>query len=182
MSPAVRWISIVVGLLVGNAIAVFVLIGAAGGDTSRRVLPDYYGRAAHWDDRMAEAAASARLGWRGDLVADGRTLELTLRGGDAAGAPAAGAPDAGAPTAGAPTAGAPIVGATVTVRGTPRGRADEVREVALVEVAPGVYRGRWPGGRGGLHTLELIATRGADRWVADRVTELGAPGAGAGTP
>jgi nitrogen fixation protein FixH len=155
VSAATRWITIVVGLLGGNALAVAILIGAAGGDTERRVVPDYYARAADWDATMAEAAASARLGWRGELVAHGRALELMLRGGD----------------------GAPIAGAAVVVRGTPRGNADELHELTLREVAPGRYRGVWPVGRGGLHTLTLAAERGGDRWVADRVIELTATGA-----
>lgn len=150
MSPATRWISIIVGLLAGNAIAVFVLIGAAGGDTERRVLPDYYARAAAWDATMAEAAASARLGWSGVVTARGREVELSLLDGR----------------------GAPLSDATVSVRGLPRGRADEVREVALVAVAPGRYRGTWPGARHGLHRLAVVAERGGERWVADRVVEL----------
>ena len=68
MSAGTRWILIVIGLLLGNAVAVVVLIGSAGG-TRGRVLPDYYDRAAAWDDTMAETARSNALGWRGQTLA-----------------------------------------------------------------------------------------------------------------
>jgi hypothetical protein len=41
MSARARWIAIIVGLLVANAIAVFVLIAFSGGGSKSRVLPDY---------------------------------------------------------------------------------------------------------------------------------------------
>jgi hypothetical protein len=41
MSPRARWITIIVGLLVANAIAVAVLIAMSGGASKSRVLPDY---------------------------------------------------------------------------------------------------------------------------------------------
>lgn len=41
MSPRARWITIIVGLLVANAIAVVVLILFSGGTSKSRVLPDY---------------------------------------------------------------------------------------------------------------------------------------------
>jgi len=152
MSAGTRWILLVVGLLVGNAIAVVVLIGAAGG-TAGRVLPDYYDRAAAWDDTMAEAARSSALGWRGQTRARGRTVEVTLHD----------------------RVGAPLTDAAVSLRGFPRADADAISDVALVASAPGVYRGQWPGAQGGLHDVAIVATRGADRWVDRRILEL-APG------
>lgn len=41
MSARTRWIAIIVGLLVANAIAVLILILASGGASKSRVLPDY---------------------------------------------------------------------------------------------------------------------------------------------
>jgi len=151
MSPRTRWIALVVGLLVGNVLAVVILIGAAGGDTHRRVLPDYYDRAVAWDGAMAEAETSARLGWRGAVRIRARELELSL----------------------VDRAGAPLVGAAVTVRGLPRGHADEPVAVTLTAAAPGVYRGSVPGERAGLHDVAIVAERGGERWVVDRVVELG---------
>lgn len=155
MSAGARWILIVVGLLVGNAIAVAVLIGVAGGDTGRRVLPDYYDRAVAWDATMAEARDSVGLGWSGVTRASGRLVEVSLRD----------------------RTGAPLTGATVSLRGFPRGRADAISEITLAAGAPGVYRGELPGVYGGLHDLVIVASKGGQRWVDERIVELarGAP-------
>ncbi len=155
MSPGARWIGIIVGLLVGNAVAVAVLIGAAG-STRGRVLPDYYQRAIGWDQTMAEAEASVRLGWTGAVAARGRVIELTVRD----------------------PAGAPVAGAAVTVHGVPRGHTDRPTSATLVAAGPGVYRATLPGDRAGLHDLAILVERGPDRWVADRLVEL----AGTGRP
>ena len=39
MSARTRWIAIIIGLLVGNAIAVAVLIAASGGASKSRIVP-----------------------------------------------------------------------------------------------------------------------------------------------
>lgn len=41
MSARTRWIVIIIGLLVGNAIAVAVLIAMSSAESKSRVLPDY---------------------------------------------------------------------------------------------------------------------------------------------
>jgi nitrogen fixation protein FixH len=151
MSAATRWIAIIVGLLIGNALAVFVLIGVSSGETSRRVLPDYYQRAASWDDTMAEAQASVDLGWRADVQVHGRELTVVL----------------------VDRAGAPVTDAAVELTAVPRGRVDATVTVIGVAVAPGVYRVALTGDRIGLHDVALRAVRGGERFVADRLVELG---------
>ncbi len=158
MSARTRWVAIIVGLLAGNAVATGVLIGLSSGQTSHRVLPDYYQRAATWDTTMAEAQASVELGWRADLVADGRELTLTV----------------------VDQAGAPVADAAVELVAVPRGRVDATVAVAAVAIAPGVYRVALTGQRGGLHDVAVRVVRGKQRFVADRLVDLGAP-AGAHT-
>ncbi len=41
MSARARWITIIIGLLVGNAIAIAILVAASGGGGKSRVLPEY---------------------------------------------------------------------------------------------------------------------------------------------
>ncbi|HVV82221.1 MAG TPA: FixH family protein [Kofleriaceae bacterium] len=151
MSAATRWIGIIVGLLLGNVVAVSVLIGKSSGDTRHRVLPDYYARAAAWDSTMDEAKASVALGWRADLDVDGRQLTLTV----------------------VDRAGTPVDGAAVELTAVPRGRVDATVKAVAVAVAPGVYRVALTGKRGGLHDVALSVTRGGDRFVDDRVVDLG---------
>jgi nitrogen fixation protein FixH len=152
MSAATRWICIIVGLLAGNAISVAVLVGVSSGDTKHRVLPDYYQRAADWDTTMHEAQASLDLGWRADLAVDGREVTLTLV-------------DRG---------GAPVADARVELTAVPRGRVDATMSVVAVAIAPGVYRVALVGSRGGLHDVALRVVRGDERFVADRLVDLGA--------
>lgn len=118
INPGLRWILIVVGLLAGNVVAVVVLIAAAGPADADRVLPDYYERAAHFDDDMAADEASAALGWKVDATITAGTLEIRM----------------------VDASGAPLAGAHVEVSGYHRAHAGAPITVALVEIAPGVYR------------------------------------------
>lgn len=151
MSAATRWICIIVGLLIGNAISVAILIGVSSGDTRHRVLPDYYQRAANWDATMSEAQASVDLGWRADLAVSGRELTLIV----------------------IDRSGAPVTDATVELTAVPRGRVDATVKAVAVAVAPGVYRVAVGGHRSGLHDIALRVVRGDQRFVADRLVDLG---------
>lgn len=62
MNATVRWILIIVGLLVSNALAVGYLILASS--TSRAdVIPDYYAKATRYDNEIDQAAKNRALGW-----------------------------------------------------------------------------------------------------------------------
>lgn len=151
MSAATRWICIIVGMLIGNAISVAVLISVSSGDTKHRVLPDYYQRAANWDATMHEAQASVDLGWRADVAVRGREVTLVV----------------------VDRSGAPIADAKVEVVAVPRGRVDATVTAVGVAVAPGVYRVALAGNRGGLHDVALRVVRGEQRFVEDRLIDLG---------
>jgi nitrogen fixation protein FixH len=148
MSPGLRWILIVIGLLVGNVVAVVVLITAAGPATADRVMPDYYERAAHFDDVIADADASARLGWRIETTLAGDTLTVRVR--DAA--------------------GAPVSRARVGVTGYPRAHAAATIALPLLERdaagEPGVYRVAIGAPRRGWWDLTVRADRGVEGYVA----------------
>jgi nitrogen fixation protein FixH len=62
MSAGTRWILAIVGLLVGNMVAMGVLMGAARSGHSQ-VIPNYYEKGAHYDDQIAQAAKNRELGW-----------------------------------------------------------------------------------------------------------------------
>ena len=151
MSARTRWVGIIVGLLLGNAIAVAVLLGLSSGETQRRVLPDYYQRAASWDVTMAEAQHSADLGWRAQVVVRGRELTVIVVDRD----------------------GAPVAGAEVELTAVPRGRVDATVTAAAIAIGPGTYRVALIGERGGLHDVALRVVRGDQRFVVDRLVDLG---------
>jgi nitrogen fixation protein FixH len=148
VSPGARWIAAVVGLLVGNAIAMGVLLAEAG-DPTPRVLPDYYRRAIAWDDTMAARRASAALGWTATPTLDGDRVAVVL----------------------VDAAGAPVSGATVTVTARHRSRADGVVAATLDEAAPGRYLGDLALARPGLHELEVTARRAGATFLASALVE-----------
>jgi nitrogen fixation protein FixH len=137
------WIGIVLLFLGGNVAATMILLTEAG-DPEGRVLPDYYAKAAAYDDVMAQERASAALGWTATPSLRGEVLEIRVV--DRAGVPLAGLE----------------VGATVD----PRGRTDRTEAVQLDEIAPGVYRALVHDAPIGLYVVSTTATQGHDTFVA----------------
>jgi hypothetical protein len=82
MSPAFKWIGAIAGLLLANVGASAVLIVESSRGASR-VIPDYYERGVHYDDRIDEASRDRTLGWHVDVTpSDGAlTVFATDRGG-----------------------------------------------------------------------------------------------------
>ncbi len=142
------WIGLVIGLLLGNAAAMGVLLAKAG-DTSQRVLPDYYRRAVAWDETAAARRASAALGWSVEASLDGVGALVSL----------------------VDATGAPIRNAHVAVAVRPRSRADHVRSARLQEISAGHYQGALPLAQPGLQELELTAKRGADTFLYTTVIQ-----------
>jgi hypothetical protein len=58
VSPGLKWIFAIVGLLLGNLIAMGILIGAAQADKPQ-VIPQYYDRAAHYNDAIGKPLTGA---------------------------------------------------------------------------------------------------------------------------
>jgi nitrogen fixation protein FixH len=148
-----RWILIVVALLAGNVIAVGTLIAKASGEGERQVLPDYYRRAAAWGQTMAEAQASADLGWRAEVAdrAGGLTVRVTDR------------------------AGLPVTGAQVRIAARHRAHADGGVEAIAVEAEAGHYRVDRELDRGGLWDVDVHVHRGGGAWVRRFTVEHEAP-------
>jgi hypothetical protein len=57
------WPTIVIGLLVGHAALILGAVTLAVSDRSFAVVPDYYDKAVHFDERRAALDASRKLGW-----------------------------------------------------------------------------------------------------------------------
>lgn len=141
MNAAVRWILIIIGLLVSNALAMGYLVMASS--TSRAdVISDYYGKAARFDQQIDQAAKNRALGWRVDAEPG---VALAIR--DAAGAPLRGAQ----------------VHATATSRATGQTAELALREIDGRYVA--TYRAR------GLSDLAIVVERGGERFTAHAIVE-----------
>jgi len=117
MTPRTTWTLAIVGLLGVNVVAAVILavVANCGG---AQVIPDYYAKAAHYDDELARSAVSQALGWRVDVVVVGGVIDAEVF--DAA--------------------GQPIDRARVRVTGYQRAHASAPIDVVLVRAAPGRYR------------------------------------------
>jgi len=81
MTPTLRWIVAIIGLLGGNVIAMTILIVSSGAGGGAQVIPDYYERAAHYDRTIDQEAANRALGWRIEVA--GRRVTVVDAGGRA---------------------------------------------------------------------------------------------------
>ena len=148
MSPGARWIAGVIATLAAGVISMVVLIVFAERATAGRIVVDYYQRAAHYDIDIAAATASRALGWQATvtLAPDGARVCLH----DRSGGPLAVTVELTAAHRTHP--GAPA-------RGSATAAADGCATIAL-PLAPGV------------HDVMLVATAGADRFVATAAREV----------
>jgi nitrogen fixation protein FixH len=139
MTARTKWAVAIVGLLAVNVIAAVTLAVLANRGAAQ-VIPDYYAKAAHYDDELARSAASQALGWRIDVMVQGGAIDAAVIDAE----------------------GRPIEGAQVRVTGYQRAHAAEPIVVALVSSGPGRYHGALAGRRGWydlLVTVELGASR-----------------------
>jgi nitrogen fixation protein FixH len=117
MSPAFKWIGAIVGLLLANVSASAVLVVASSHGASR-VIPDYYERGVHYDDRLDEASRDRALGWHVDVIASDGALTVFVTDRDSS----------------------PLAHAAVHVITDERSTGNR-RELTTVSTVPGAYRG-----------------------------------------
>ena len=143
MTAATRWIMIIVGLLVANALAMGFLVMASS--TSRaEVIPDYYAKAASYDTVIDQAEKNRTLGWRIERVQLDHELAIDVRDAE----------------------GGPLEGARVHVTAVPRAHGHAV-ELDLTARGEGRYAVAHRAG--GLQDLAIVIERGGERFTA-RVT------------
>jgi nitrogen fixation protein FixH len=148
VTATVRWTIVIFGLLIGNLVAMAILIVSAK-VSGAQVIPEYYERAVQYDHEIDGAARSRELAWRVQATLEQAAIEVDVR--DAS--------------------NAPIANARVVVRGFHRARASARFEHVLQPRAPGRYAiGR--ANEVGVHDLEIVVERGDARFVAHRVVEL----------
>ena len=153
------WIAGVVLILGTTVAANFYVMHLAGDDPSFAIEPDYYDRALHWDDELAQRERNAQLGWRASpaldaAAAQGTTVQVRL----------------------ADAAGVPVRDATVRVSAFPIARSAQVAEATLSPRADGAYAAPFPVQRSGAWEVRIEAVRGGDRFTS--VHRLDVPAAG----
>jgi nitrogen fixation protein FixH len=143
MTPRLRWILAIVGLLGANVVAMIVLaVFANNGNT--QVIPAYYERAAHYNDEIDRASASRALGWHAEVAIAHGAIDVTV----------------------SDAAGHAIDGARVRITGYQRAHAAEPfdLELELATAGAGHYHGALRE-RCGWHDLTVLAERGDARYL-----------------
>lgn len=148
MSAATRWTIAIVGLLVGNVLAM-VFLATVATRSDAQVIPNYYEKASHYDDTLAEARRSQQLAWATRTTLVDGTVEVAVR-------------DAG---------GLALDGAKVRVSGYQRSRAKDTYELELTAGGPGVYRAAVIGEQAGVHDVTVVVERDGQRFTDHVVVE-----------
>jgi nitrogen fixation protein FixH len=156
MKTARAW-PIAMGTILAIGVAANVwLIRVATADPSFAVEEDYYRKALHWDDEMAQRALNDALAWDlraspGGIVPDsGAWLRVALR-------------DAH---------GAHLPDADITVRAFHLARSAAPLDGRLAPDGTGGYGAQLPISRPGLWELRFNVQRGGDRFTAMRRVDL----------
>ncbi|MEO7966127.1 MAG: FixH family protein [Gemmatimonadaceae bacterium] len=158
MKPGLRWpVGIVAVLLLSSAGQIWFAT-VASRDKSFAVEGDYYDKAAHWNDELAQRRENTRLGWRveptlqlGTGNGDG-TLTIALRD----------------------SSGIPISGATVTVLAMHNARANRQLFATLTDLGAGEYRAAVRAQRPGEWELRFTITHGREHFsIRERVDVSG---------
>jgi nitrogen fixation protein FixH len=150
LKPGTFWPLAVAGVLALTVAANVALIIAARDPNAYVVEPDYYRKAVQWDSTMAEARASAALGWRMDAAwgrwsPGGTELRVALQD----------------------STGAPLGGAAIDMDLINNLAPEHVLHAAPADQGGGLYRATVALPRPGLWELRVRATRGAERFWTD---------------
>ncbi len=148
MSPALRWILAIVGLLAANVTAMVILAVTSHVDKPE-IIPHYYQRAAHYDDQIDQAAENHALAWTTKASIERDAIDVEVRD----------------------EAGAPLDGAQVRVAGYQRIHANQPYDVELHALGHGRYRIS-RAARAGMHDIVVTVVLGASRFVARRVVDV----------
>lgn len=136
-----------------------VMMVAASSDANGSVVePDYYRKAVAWDQAMARAAESAKLGWRTTVVlqratADSARLVVEVTGADAL----------------------PVRGARFSAELIHNADAARPVRAVLAESRDGRYEATVPVRRAGMWEVRLEARRDVERFVTSQRAEAFTP-------
>lgn len=155
MRPGAAWPIGITALLLATVVANVVVMRVATNDPAFAIEPDYYRKAVHYDDVMAQERTNQRLGWQltaqVDPIIRTRPARVTVTARDAH--------------------GAPLTGARLAVMARFNARANDTLTTGLREESPGRYAGTLPMVFPGAWELRLEAVRDSARYLATtRVT------------
>lgn len=150
---------IIFALIGMNMTIVAITVWLATGDPSVAVEPDYYRKAAAWDETAAQQRANARLGWTASVTitpgAERGALLVQVRLTD--------------------RDGAPVLGAQVSATLFHNARAGDRIEANFTAAAGGVYLASSRCERPGVWRMRLLVQRGLETFTESLEFEIAAP-------
>lgn len=154
MKRGMEWPIGIAAVLVLSSVGQIWFATVASRDKAFAVEGDYYEKAVHWNDELAQRKQNAHLGWK-------VVPSLQLGRGNGEGSIAVELRD---------SAGAAITGATVQVLAMHNARANRQLSARLTEAGEGIYRAPLPAQRPGEWELRFSVTRGGEHFtVSERV-------------
>lgn len=141
MTPGLRWLLAIGGLLAANVVAM-VILAVVANNGGTQVIPAYYDKAVHYDDEIDRASASRALGWHAEVAIAAGSIDVTV----------------------SDATGHAVEGAQVRVTGYQRAHAGEPVDVQLATVGGGHYRAGVHE-RLGWHDLTVVADRGGAHYL-----------------
>ena len=159
MKKGIQWpLGIVAVLALSTAGQIWFAV-VANRDKAVAVEVDYYNKAVHWNDELAQRQHSVMLGWH--IVP---ALQLGRGNGD--GALSIELRD---------SAGVAITGAEVHVLAMNNARAARQLSATMAEVGGGIYRAPLPARRAGEWELRFTVRRGVERFAVSERVNAAAP-------
>jgi nitrogen fixation protein FixH len=150
MKRGLHWPVALIAVLIFSSAGQIWFAVTASRDKAFAVEGNYYDKAVHWNDELAQRRTNSRLGWKLSP-----TLRLWTANGD--GSLEVDVRDA---------AGFALEGASVQVLAMHNARADRQLSAKLAEVGAGVYRAPVLAQRPGEWELRFTVTRGSERFTA----------------
>lgn len=155
LPPHIVWPLCIVLFLLGGMASAFRVVIASRTDGGVAVVENYYDKALHWDEEATARAASAALRWQAQIViealpgAEQHRVQVVLRDAE----------------------GRPVEGLQVHLQAQRPFQAEPAVDAVLAPTGEaGVYAHAAPRWALGLWDLDLVATRGAERFqLAQRV-------------
>jgi nitrogen fixation protein FixH len=124
MKPGIGWPIGIVVILGATIVGNLLMMRVAANDPSFAIEPDYYRKAVHFDEAMAQARRNRAIGWivtpQVDPVASGRATGVHVHVRD--------------------RLGMPVTGARLTLMARFNARANDTLTAALTEEGAGRYR------------------------------------------
>lgn len=155
MTRGAGWPIAIGAILAITVAANFGVLYVADHDPSFVIEQDYYQKAVHYDDEMAQRERNQQLGWIltpsvAPLEAAGANVVVRLTD----------------------SHGVPLTGARVRVAAVFNARAADVLDTTLIPRPDGAYAGRLPMHRAGEWELRFEASRGGERFTGVRRVDV----------